>query len=438
MAPATHDESSVDVLVVGGGLAGLAAATYAARRGASVTLLEKGRELGGRASTQTRDGFSLNQGAHALYRSGIGHQVLRELGVKPEGGVPSLSGGYAIAGGDKHTFPGGFLSLLSTSLLPWSAKMDVAKILATLPRLDTRPYERTSVSDTIAALTRSDEARDLLHALVRLSTYGNDPERQSGGDALAQLQLAFDASVLYVHGGWSTIVEALREAATEAGVDIRAGDRAESVAVAPSGIEARTGSRTIHAGAVVLATGPREAADLTTGDVSETLRGWASEAAPAYAACLDVCLDELPAPRATFALGVDQPIYLSVHSAVSRLAPEGKSLVHCMKYLGPRPSGDPGADERELEGAMDLLQPGWRAAVAHTRFLPKMLVTHGVSLASAGGAGGRPGPSVPRARNVFVAGDWVGPEGMLADASLASGRRAGSLASAARIAAKAA
>jgi hypothetical protein len=32
---------------------------------------------------------------------------------------------------------------------------------------------------------------------------------------------------------------------------------------------------------------------------------------------------------------------------------------------------------------------------------------------------------VPDLRGVFVAGDWVGPDGMLADAVLASGRAAG-------------
>ena len=36
----------------------------------------------------------------------------------------------------------------------------------------------------------------------------------------------------------------------------------------------------------------------------------------------------------------------------------------------------------------------------------------------------RPGPRVPDAPGVFVVGDWVGGEGMLLDASLASAERA--------------
>jgi hypothetical protein len=40
--------------------------------------------------------------------------------------------------------------------------------------------------------------------------------------------------------------------------------------------------------------------------------------------------------------------------------------------------------------------------------------------ASGGGLAGRPGPRVPDAPGVFVVGDWVGGDGMLLDASLAS------------------
>jgi hypothetical protein len=48
--------------------------------------------------------------------------------------------------------------------------------------------------------------------------------------------------------------------------------------------------------------------------------------------------------------------------------------------------------------------------------------------AVSGGFAGRPGPREPRIDGFYVAGDWVGPEGFLADASLASARTAAELA----------
>jgi hypothetical protein len=71
-----------------------------------------------------------------------------------------------------------------------------------------------------------------------------------------------------------------------------------------------------------------------------------------------------------------------------------------------------------------MVQPGWRAEVAHRRFLPDMIVMNAMPLASRGGASGRPAPRVEDVEGLFVAGDWVGREGLLVDASLASAREA--------------
>jgi hypothetical protein len=56
-----------------------------------------------------------------------------------------------------------------------------------------------------------------------------------------------------------------------------------------------------------------------------------------------------------------------------------------------------------------------------------MVVTNALVTAAGGGLAGRPGPAVPRVRGLYVVGDWVGAEGQLADASLASARRAAAL-----------
>jgi len=108
---------------------------------------------------------------------------------------------------------------------------------------------------------------------------------------------------------------------------------------------------------------------------------------------------------------------------VARLAPAGGALVHVLRYGGlrDRPAA---AVEAQLEGLLDALQPGWRAHVAHRRFLPDLVVSNAVVEAALGGTAGRPGPRVPGVPGLYVAGDWVGPHGMLADASLASGRQA--------------
>jgi phytoene dehydrogenase-like protein len=419
---------TTDVAVVGGGLAGLAAATYLGRAGRSVTLFEKSRALGGRAATHTKGDFRFNIGPHALYRGGQGIKVLRELDVQFNGGVPIASGAYAVENGTKHALPGGFVSLLTTSLLRLPAKLETARLLASFQKIDAHALQHVTVRHWLDDAIRQPAVRRLVQALFRVATYANAPERQSAGQAIAQLQSALSSNVLYIDGGWQTLVEGLRAAAEAAGARIVTSTRVESVVGDAAARGVRLGDGTVvGAGAVVIAAGPAEAAALLPSGDDAVLRTWAEAAVPIKAACLDVALSRLPRPRATFALGIDQPLYLSVHSAVAKLAPAGGATIHVAKYLDPDVCSDPKSDERQLEGLLDLVQPGWREVLVERRYLPSMVVYHALVTAAAGGAAGRPGPAVPNVANLYVVGDWVGPSGLLADASLASARQAAQL-----------
>jgi phytoene dehydrogenase-like protein len=415
--------------VVGGGIAGLAAAALVARQGVPVVLYERSAQLGGRAMTQEERGFRLNLGPHALYRAGAGMRVLRRLGIEPRGGVPRPSGGHAVRGGVAHTLPAGPISLLATGLMGLAAKLELGRLLGGIGRVDPAPLASVPVADWLARAVRHPDARAAAHALVRLATYTNAPETLSAGAALRQLQLALRANVLYLDGGWQTLVAALRAAAEAAGARVVTGARVTRVVPDGSGFAiVRADGAVARAAQAILALGPGEAAALLDGPAGAALRARAGAAVPVRAACLDVALSRLPRPRSTFALGIDRPLYLSVHSAVARLAPDGGALIQVARYLPPGETRDPRDDERELEGLLDLVQPGWRDVVVARRLLPRLTVMHAVAAAAAGGEAGRPAAAVPGASRLWLAGDWVGDEGLLADASLASAAHAAALA----------
>src|SRR5919197_6061759 len=138
-------EKHTGSIVVGGGLAGLAAAAYLARGGRSVTLLERAPTLGGRAATDTPGGYALNRGAHALYTGGSASEVLRELGVRYTSGTPRHI--FALDARGLHPFPSTPRDLLRTDLLTASDKREVVTTFLRLGTLRSTSLAHQSVAD---------------------------------------------------------------------------------------------------------------------------------------------------------------------------------------------------------------------------------------------------------------------------------------------------
>jgi len=371
----------VDVAVVGGGLAGLAAAAYLGRAGLRVTVLEKGHAVGGRATTRLKDGFAFNIGPHALYRGGAGVGVLEELGVRWTGAPPRTNGAAVLLGDGAEPFAVGPFAFLSSDLLPGGAKLELARVLWRLRGLDPRPLQGVTLRAWLDENTRHRRARAFLQALFRVSCYAADTERHSAGAAIAQLQRA-SRNVLYLDGGWQTLVDGLHRVAERAGVRIRANARVTALEPDGPGWLVRASGGDIHALRVLLTGSPRIAAELVSGR-SPSLQRFAQEAKPVRAATLDVALSRLPRPSPPVALGLERPLYFSVHSASARLAPEGAAMLHVAKYLDSGESAD-GA-EAELERVLDRVQPGWREALVDRRFLPHPTVAHALVEARTGG-----------------------------------------------------
>jgi protoporphyrinogen oxidase len=246
----------------------------------------------------------------------------------------------------------------------------------------------------------------LLAALTRLSTYSADLELLDAAAAIAQLQLASAESVLYLDGGWETLISGLARKAQSLGVVVQA----ERIVtrVEAGAVELSNGER-LTADGVVLAIPPSEV-ERVTGRRLPVLT-------PARASCLDLGLRNLPNGALSFGLGLDSPTYISVHSLYARgLAPESGALVHIAKYLDRGAS----ATRAELEQIADLALPGWRGELAVSRFLPDMTVVHAIPQTQRE----RPDVDALGIPGIRIAGDWIGPEAMLADAAVASGMRA--------------
>ena len=421
---------SNNVVIVGGGIAGLAASVYLARAGKTVTIFERRRNLGGRAVTQLRHGYRFNLGPHAVYRGGAGSVVYRELGVPIRGGSPP-NDGTAVRGGERYTLPASGMGVLTTGLLGAKGKTELASLMLRIKGMDTTKFASMSVRGWLDEHVGDERLREVVQMFMRVATYAAD-DRQSAAVALHQLGLAQDG-VIYLDEGWQKIVDSLHSSAVTAGVNfitsahvVRVDHENGSVRGIELGeleidntlntvsmqlpvpqSDGERGTR-IPADCVLLAIEPEGVQSL----VSELQL---PEMEPVVAACLDVALSRLPKPKEKLAFAVDRPLYFSVHSEWAQLTPKGGALIHTAKYRKP---GDD-VSEAELESWLDELQSGWRDVLVHKRYLPSMTVSNALMT---------PGLKRPEVqthiRGLYLAGDWVGSEGILSDAALSSARTA--------------
>src|SRR6266498_3272522 len=176
--PAMADE----VVVVGGGLAGIATALAAADGGARVTLLEARPRLGGATFSFQREGLELDNGQHVYLRCCRAYQSLLErLGVRelaplqPRLDVPVLAPGGRMGRLRRGNLPAP-LHLAGTlaryPYLNWSDRLGVVRAALALRRLDPadQRLDQRSFGSWLADQGQSRAATDALWELVGLPT----------------------------------------------------------------------------------------------------------------------------------------------------------------------------------------------------------------------------------------------------------------------------
>ncbi|HET7589950.1 MAG TPA: FAD-dependent oxidoreductase [Solirubrobacterales bacterium] len=386
-------DTSRKAIVIGGGPAGLVAASRLADGGVATTLLEASSGLGGRAASEWRDGIFLNQGPHALYVGGPAMRELRALGVELEWWNPVSPSSVFPRDGKPRRSPGGTLELM--------------RLLGPVLRRDPAELAGLSTTEWLGQTLRSERARAAAAALVRVTTFVADQDALSADVAATQLRIGLWPGVRYLEGGWQSLVDALATRAESAGATVRTRAAVRRLQPEAGGWTATLDGETLHAGVLVVAVGDSETTAKLLGEKSPAAPGPAAEVST-----LDLALRRLPRRGRRFALGIDQPTYLSRHSPPDQRA--GALLLSLASYARePR---------QALEALADTVQPGWRQEVAFERFLPRMVPVSAIATAATGGLAGR--PAVDRGEGLYLAGDWIGPDGWLVDAAIASGAAA--------------
>jgi phytoene dehydrogenase-like protein len=386
------DTKKRKALVVGGGPAGLTAAGRLAEGGLETLLLEGSSHLGGRAASEWREGFFLNQGPHALYIGGPARRELDAMGIALDWWQPaSAASVFPRDGKAKRTLGG------SGQLGRW---------FLGLQRTDPAELAGISAAEWLRRSLRSERARASAAALIRVTTFVADQESLSADVAATQLKIGLLPGVRYLRGGWQSLVDALAAKAEADGATLRTRAAVRGLERDRPGWKLALDKETLHADVVVLAAGGPDGTARLLGEQGPPAPGPAAELS-----VLDLALRKLPHRSRRFALGVDKPTYLSRHSPPDH---RGGVLLSLASYARePRAA---------LEELADTVQPGWREQVIFDRFLPRMVAVSAIPTPASGGLAGR--PPVDQGNGLYLAGDWIGPEGWLVDSAIASGSAA--------------
>lgn len=348
-----------DLVVIGGGVGGLAAAYHARKRGLSVVLLEAAGRLGGVVHTTVEDAFTLEHGPDSLVSIKPGGlELVRELGLAdrlvgvPEAArrsliarrgrlVPVPDGLYLLA-------PGRILPFLASPLISWMGKLRMGLDLLLPRRAAGQPEE------SLAAFVRRRLGREALERIAQpmvSGIYTADPERLSLAATMPQfleLERAHRSLILgmmarmkqqqaalknatgpryglflSLQGGLQTLIDTLVERC--AGTEIRLNCAARSVRAVGDAWQVEAEGATLTARRVVLALPAHAAARLLTGPLADEL------AAIPYAgvATVNLAFDgSFPLPQAA---GFVIP-------AVERRGTIACTIAHA-KYPGRAPAG---------------------------------------------------------------------------------------------------
>jgi hydroxysqualene dehydroxylase len=365
------------VVVIGGGLAGIAAALDCAQAGARVMLLEVRRRLGGAAYSFERDGLQVDNGQHVFLRCCTAYRgLLRRLGsergvlLQERLEIPVLSPGREPLVLRRGSLPAPLHlagTLLGYKRLPLAQRLRAGRVALALGRLDRagEAIERETLGQWLAERGQDPETVAVLWDLIALPTLNLPASEASPGLGAFVFKTALLSSAAAGDIGFherplsETIAEPARRALAGAGVRTYLGTRVNELTRDTSGVRVRAAGAVdeVYAKTAIVAVPHSRAASLLE-DLEPGIAADLHRLRSSPIVNLHVVYDR-PVCERRFAAGVDTPVQYLFDRTAAGGVPDG------CQYLAVSLSA------AELEMGMSVDQLRERYLPAMSALLPR-------------------------------------------------------------------
>ena len=189
------------IVVIGGGIAGLAAAHRLTSEGVPAVLVERDPRLGGKILTEHHDGFIVEGGPDAFLASKPhGRALCEELGLELVGSNQSIRRAFVMRKGRLHPLPDGFTGVAPRRIGPMLTTRLLSPIGKARMGLEWFiPPRRDGQDESLASLVRRRVGTEAWERLVEplvTGVFAGDGERLSARATFPMLPAAEQA-----HGG---------------------------------------------------------------------------------------------------------------------------------------------------------------------------------------------------------------------------------------------
>jgi squalene-associated FAD-dependent desaturase len=409
------------VTVIGGGLAGIAAALDCADAGASVNLVESRGRLGGAAYSFTRDGIGADNGQHVFLRCCTAYrQLLARIGasdavtLQSRLQIPVLAPGRPPARLSRSGLPAPLHlagSIARYKLIGVRDRASVARAMRALSSIDPDDprAEARSFADWLSEHGQSEQAVEAIWSLIVRPTLNLLPEEAS----LAQAAQVFQVGLLhdrtagdigYAHAPLSEIHDRAATAALRAaGVEVHV--RRGVTGIVPTGGQFRVelnGSPTIGSDVVIVAVQPDRLARLAPPAAGIDREGLA-RLGTSPIVNLHFVFDR-KVLEYDFAAGVGTPVQWLFDRTRSAGLERGQYIVISLSAADAELGVTSSELQTRYEQALKELLPAAREAVLETFFVTR---EHAATFrASPGARSLRPGPRT-QLPGLAIAGSWT-------------------------------